>query len=386
MSVSPASLHETKKMSPFLVPTLLRLGLGVAVLAVVGCSTSPADVPPPNKPRHTGLNHSDVLGTNATRWPEQVVSGQPQGLLFRAHGSEPAHATVLCLHGIQTHAAWFAPLARELTRQGVNVIAVDRRGSGMNSGPGFLPADAESGQQLLDDLDLQMREAARLRAPVYLAGTSWASNVAAVYSLRRRDAATQPAGIIQLVPATQSFFESFFRTRVVLPLAVLFKPQGRKKVPFEPGHYQAGDKQPDAVTGQPPAPRGIDHSKVVLHHEDPRLTTLLKTDTDNQALVQAPTYRLLHAGLKLGREWSSSAQGKNLQVPMLLIVADRDQIMNNHKAWLAAERRTRAWPGQLTVKHLPEAGHGAQITAAPALAGHIARWITQEGARSAARP
>lgn len=345
----------------------MRLLLLPALLAATSCST--VKVLPPS-PQDVGVHHPLVVKNGGAEvWPAQAQPGAPRGLLFRAQGH--AHATVLCLHGIQTHAGWFAPLAGELTARGINVIAIDRRGSGMNTCT-FPPGDADSAQQLLDDLGHQMQEAARLGVPVYLAGTSWGSNVASVYVLRHQG--TQPSGLIQVVPATKSFFEPFYMTHIFAPLANLIAPEARRKAPFSPKHYQAGNLQPDVRTGLPPDPCA-GHSKAVVYHEHRELTRLLRQDTCKHVLVETPTVRLIHSGLELGHEWRTGK--KQISPPMLLIVADRDQIMNNHEAWRAAKAHTDATPHQLDIKPLHDAGHGAQITHTHQMARIISLWINQ---------
>ena len=54
-----------------------------------------------------------------------------------------ARAGLVLLHGVMSHAGWFASLREELAARGVSSIAVDRRGSGAATlSPGICDADA----------------------------------------------------------------------------------------------------------------------------------------------------------------------------------------------------------------------------------------------------
>ena len=55
-------------------------------------------------------------------------------LRWRSRQSPPS-AVVVFLHGIASHAGWFAETAADLNRQGVEVYGLDRRGSGRSGGP-----------------------------------------------------------------------------------------------------------------------------------------------------------------------------------------------------------------------------------------------------------
>lgn len=325
--------------------------------------------PQPNQ--HAGFGHELGQRYAAREWfARDAEQPAPRGLFYSAPGE--ARATVLCLHGIQTHAAWFAPLAGELTKSGIHVIAVDRRGSGMNTAKPFIKGHAEGVDELMEDLQMQIGEAQRLGAPVYLLGTSWGSNLAGAYAARRTN--PQPKGVILLVPATQSRFETrldaFFA-----PVLSFFMPRVKKGLPFKLDHYQAGAPQPpptDKVREPLEKPKDNEGSKA-----NQELAELLNNDNDKGkgVLVMKPSFRLLRTGLKLAREWREPPQKRDF--PLLLLVAERDQIMDNGPAWIAAGRNTT----NSTRKIIPGAGHGAQITHPKEIAGEILDWIAAVDSR-----
>jgi alpha-beta hydrolase superfamily lysophospholipase len=314
--------------------------------------------------RQPGKAHPLVNGTNAQEWPANADPSIPKGLLFHAQGE--ARATLLCLHGVQTHAAWFAPLARELTRGGFNVIAVDRRGSGVNAAAPFVRGHTKGSQELLDDLQKQMRVAKMMGPPVYLLGTSWGSNLAAVYVLR--DLAPQADGLILLVPATRSRFEHWFSKPLAGLISFLF-PKLTAKLPFQAVHYQAGEQQPPPQDlDQPPLKKPKDGTPWRASAD---LADQLKEDEKSGLLLTRPTYRLLYTGLALASEWKSSS--KQLTIPGLVILAGRDQIMDNAAAWRAVSQHS----SKAKLVSLEDAGHGAQITSPAEIADSISKWTRE---------
>lgn len=63
-----------------------------------------------------------------TAFPLAGVPGGQQRSRYWTASDE--RAVFLCVHGIQSHAEWFEPLAKELGGQGITSYALDRRGSG----------------------------------------------------------------------------------------------------------------------------------------------------------------------------------------------------------------------------------------------------------------
>lgn len=312
--------------------------------------------------QQAGLGHKLGREHGAREWFATGADPAPRGLFYSAPGE--ARATVLCLHGIQTHAAWFGPLARKLNEAQVHVIAVDRRGSGMNTAQPFVRGHAAGPEELMRDLQAQIVEAYKLGAPVYLLGTSWGSNLAGVYAARGTN--PQPKGVILLVPATRSRFETGGSAFLASVLGFL-TPRVKIGLPFKAEHYQAGAPQP-MPTDQEREPlkkaKGNEVSEVNVE-----LARLLEQDGNSGVLVTKPSFRLIGTGLKLASEWREPLQKRDF--PLLLLVAERDQIMDNGPAWNAAARNTIHHTRQV----IPGAGHGVQITHPNEVAKRILDWI-----------
>jgi alpha-beta hydrolase superfamily lysophospholipase len=104
--------------------------------------------------------------------------------LYWPAGSPPPWAVVIFLHGIASHAGWFAETATDLNGHGVEVYGPDRRGSGRSGGPrGHL----DRYERALDDVDhvVQLVASEHRGTPLFLAASSWAAKLAVVYAAQR---------------------------------------------------------------------------------------------------------------------------------------------------------------------------------------------------------
>jgi alpha-beta hydrolase superfamily lysophospholipase len=116
-------------------------------------------------------------------------------LRWRSERSPPS-TVVVFLHGIASHAGWFAETAADLNRHGVEVYGLDRRGSGRSGGPrGHL----DRYERALDDVEQLVRllAADHPDTPVFLAASSWAAKLGVVYAAQR---AAPLSGLLLLGP------------------------------------------------------------------------------------------------------------------------------------------------------------------------------------------
>ncbi len=211
-------------------------------------------------------------------------------------GRRPA-ASLIFLHGIASHSAWFSETAVHLADRGIAVYAPDRRGSGLSGGP---RGHVASYEQALDDLDLFRALAAKEAAPIYLAGSSWAARLAIASAARSQDGL---AGLLLLGPGL------FPRVDLSIgqKLAVLFYHRTR------PAHDLHIPLVPDDYTRNPAY---LDY-------------------------IRRDAYRLLSASSRffwethrLDRARDRLAAG--LSLPILLQIGESDQIMDTAAtcAWL----------------------------------------------------
>ena len=119
----------------------------------------------------------------------------------RVHGYAWRHsapsASLVLLHGFQSHAQWFAEAGDLLLEQGFSVYAIDRRGSG--SSP-YERGHVRRYQDWFDEVAEVVREAKseQPEAPVHLVGHCFGANVALGYVLTHRP--SDVASVAMLTP------------------------------------------------------------------------------------------------------------------------------------------------------------------------------------------
>jgi alpha-beta hydrolase superfamily lysophospholipase len=211
---------------------------------------------------------------------------------------QPA-ATLLFLHGIASHGAWFAETAVHLADRGIAVYAPDRRGSGLSGGPrGHVP----SYEQALDDLDLFRALAATEQpgAPLFLAGSSWAAKLAIAGAARSPEGL---AGLVLLGPGLFPRVDLTVGQKLAVLLAHRVRPQADLPIPLVPDDYTRN-------------PAYLEY-------------------------VRRDAYRLLTATSRLFWETGRLDRARNrlaagLNLPILLQIGDADRIMDPARtcAWL----------------------------------------------------
>lgn len=306
-----------------------------------------------------GVRHPLARSTGAEVWPSPSKAGFPAGLIWRTNVE--SRGVILCLHGIQTHSAWFGPLASELRQQGWTVIAPDRRGSGTNTKPPFRKGHTRGARELLDDLDAQMA-LARTEAggkPLLLLGTSWGSNLAGAWLASTEQ--PLPDGFIQLVPATRSQVDPNPVERLLVATMALVAKTKTREVPFAPEDYlPAGQTPPSAL----PSWKALKTDAPVVDPENGK-------HGGNGVLLTDPTFGTLQAGLTLNRR-ARRHLTSGLSVPALVIQAKGDQIMKNDASWEAFSIENR--DSGLANRVLLEGGHGIQLDDPKGVAGAISEW------------
>jgi len=136
-------------------------------------------------------------------------------------------ASLVLVHGLQSHAQWFAGAADELLARGFSVYALDRRGSG--SSPG-LRGDVERYTDWLDEVGefLRLAHAEHPDAPVHLVGHCFGANLAVGYALQ------QPATVASVVMLTPGLYvlPDYSPIEKLRILATsIARPQARFRVP-----------------------------------------------------------------------------------------------------------------------------------------------------------
>jgi alpha-beta hydrolase superfamily lysophospholipase len=205
-------------------------------------------------------------------------------------GGTPA-ASLLFVHGIASHGAWFSETAVYLADRGIAVYAPDRRGSGLSAGP---RGHVASYEQTLDDLDLfvDLIVGEQPGAPIFLAGSSWAAKLALAYAARAQQ---RLAGLLLHGPGLFSRVDLSVR----LKLDVLL-------------HHRAGG---DYGLGIPLVPEQYTRNPAYLE------------------FIRRDPYRLLTASARFFWETRRLDRARDrladsLTLPMLLQIGEHDPIMD----------------------------------------------------------
>jgi acylglycerol lipase len=232
-------------------------------------------------------------------------------------GQSPPSAVVVFLHGIASHAGWFAETAADLNRHGVEVYGLDRRGSGRSGGPrGHL----ERYERALDDVEqlVLLAAAEHPRVPLFLAASSWAAKLGVVYAAQRPGPL---AGLLLLGPGLLPRVNLSPWRRALVVAGHLVRPTARLPIPLTPELYTANPPYRDSIRG------------------------------DRLRLLEATTqfyWQTARLDRRRGRDTA------RLQLPVLLLQGEADQMMD--------VPATRRWFDGLGGRHssyraYPGAGH-----------------------------
>jgi alpha-beta hydrolase superfamily lysophospholipase len=212
---------------------------------------------------------------------------------FRPRGT-PDRGTILCLHGIQSHAGWYPRSSVRMADAGWDVRFLDRRGSGLSGGD---RGHADHWERLVNDVVAVLRAIRHERrpGPVILLGVSWGGKLAAAV-------ARLHPGLIDalalLYPGIHARVRPSFRQTLLLKLADFARIR-RRSVPIPLD-------DPALFTG--------DQARHRYLREDP-------------FSVRVATTGFLNADRHLGE--LSQTGGPEIQVPVLLMLAGRDRIIDN---------------------------------------------------------
>jgi alpha-beta hydrolase superfamily lysophospholipase len=135
----------------------------------------------------------------STETIRRLPAGDGVELAYRvfAGGDGGPRGTVVYLHGIQSHGAWYVETAAELARRGYSVYLTDRRGSGVSEGPrGHFPSTARLVDDVRGFVDLARRESGD--APSFVVGGCWGARPAIAHALEEQDGL---AGLALVCPA-----------------------------------------------------------------------------------------------------------------------------------------------------------------------------------------
>jgi alpha-beta hydrolase superfamily lysophospholipase len=251
---------------------------------------------------------ADSLSTPATPFTiETFRAGDGYEWRYRLYtpgGESRGH--VVCVHGIQSHGGWYEHSCATMARAGYTVTFIDRRGAGMNEAA---RGDATGFRRLMDDIGEYLRTlrgpaspaipglgvpASRPHRPIFLLAISWGGKLAV--AIQRRHPGLVD-GLALLCPGFFPLVRPPLWDRLGIAWSRLVEPERKFAIPLnEPGLFTAS----------------------------PRWQQFIR---DDPFALRKATARLLIESVRLDGYLRWTTRG--FTVPVLLLLAERDRIINN---------------------------------------------------------
>lgn len=260
---------------------------------------------------------------------------------------------VVALHGIQSHSGWYEYSSSRLCEVGYDVLYLDRRGSGRNFSR---CGDVSHGDRLINDVQQALLEVRRERdrvapaAPVVLLSVSWGGKLASITAARRPElvdalALLYPGLCSRVQPTT---WQSA-RLKLARKLDVRHK---RVEIPLnDPALFTAEPRWQEFIRNDPLVLREVTSGFLLAHQ-----------DLTHESLAAAP----------------------QIHCPTLLLLAGRDQIIDNDA--------TKSWARQLgtsqfTLHEYPDAQHTLEFEPQPdRFVDDLVAWLNSIGRQEDGRP
>ena len=313
---------------------MLVLSLSLAIL-LIGCAIQPV-VPPEQR---VVLAQYPAPGGVPGRL-ETFISSDEAELAYLAYTVSAAHTALIYLHGIESHAGWFALAAPQLNDHGFDVYCLDRRGSGLNrENRGLVSGYTESYETLLADIrafTLPLRERYE---QVFLVGLSWGGKLALAYGL------SQPQdidGLILITPGVRAVTDVSVWNKLKIALLSPFYPTARVTVPIQPEMFTS-------------TPLYLEY----IRNDPLRLTSA--------------TVRFFWNSHRLDRFIDRQIAGNRL--PVQLFLAGRDTIIDNEGVLQVLQQ---GWEPGLDVLWYEDQTHSIQLDAPVRLVHDMAAWIKRQ--------
>jgi lysophospholipase len=219
--------------------------------------------------------------------------------VWKGKRGQPA---VLYLHGIEGHGEWFAHTASQLNEHGLSVYVPDRRGAGLNTpSRGHL----NSYRDYLADMELLLRRIGEQHSneDIILFGNCWGAKAAALIAgkgYKSTDGKALPAlsGLLLTCPALFTRVDLKLKEKVRIATDVFSGQDAQLRefeIPIAPEMFTANRKYLDYIESDP-------------------------------LRLKAATSRFFFENFLLS--WKAVLAARSLTLPMLLILAQSDRIVN----------------------------------------------------------
>ncbi|NUP88651.1 MAG: alpha/beta fold hydrolase [Candidatus Sumerlaeia bacterium] len=270
--------------------------------------------------------------------------GQP-ALSYQAWHAEPRRSVIVRLHGIESHAGWYAETSEDLARAGHTVYFVDRRGSGRSEGA---RGDIDHWSTWLADLatvisDVRWREEVET---IHLMANCWGAKPALNFAARWPQ---RLATVTVIAPALvlRTYYTKL--EQAAIAFNYIFRPAHRRRHPVDdPGYFTRDRHRVARIAADP----------LSLRHCTDRFF-------GNTRAITNQLWRLL----------------PRLTVPVLALFGGCDQVLDLPRT---QELIRRVPPDLLTVRTYPGQWHMLEFEPErPRVMAEIAGWLAASDAQAA---
>jgi alpha-beta hydrolase superfamily lysophospholipase len=246
------------------------------------------------------------------------------------------------LHGIASHAGWFAETGEILRERGIHVFAPDRRGSGRSGGPrGHLASWEEALSDVERMIEVVQRECPGV--PIVLAASSWAAKLGPVYAVTHPE---DLAGLALIGPGLVPRVNLSLGRRLRVLFTHATRPRTQIPIPLTPELYTETKARLDYI--------GADRLRLL------NATSSFFWQTN-----------------RLDRRRARVATA--LRVPLLVLMGERDAMMDIEatRRWFAAAGST-----DKTFETVPGGGHTLDFDPDPRrYRSLLTEWVLAKSAR-----
>ena len=280
-----------------------------------------------------------VLEPSLAGEEREFLTADGSTLDYIAYTAPGADTALVYLHGIESHAGWFAQAATLLQARGYDVFCLDRRGSGINrENRGFVSGHVDQYQVLFDDIHTFIAPLRERYQRVILTGLSWGGKLATAHALAYPDDAD---ALILITPGLSALVDVSLPTKLKVLLFAQIAPKSEIASPIAPEMFTT-------------TPRYLDY-------------------------IENDPLRLTHATARF--YWQSSrldryidANITRLDKPVLLFLAGHDRIIDNAGV---LELLQRASLPQFEVIDYPDQTHSVQFDDPATLVQDMDHWLRQ---------
>jgi alpha-beta hydrolase superfamily lysophospholipase len=267
----------------------------------------------------------------------RTTDGSTLGYIaYTAPGAETA---LVYLHGIESHAGWFAQAATLLRNHGYDVFCLDRRGSGINrDNRGFVSGHVEQYQVLFDDIHAFVAPLRERYRRVVLAGLSWGGKLATAHVLAYPDDAD---ALVLITPGLRALVDLSLSSKLKVVLFSQFSPESQIASPIAPEMFTTTPRYLDYLENDP---LRLTHATARFYWQSNRLDKYINENINR------------------------------LDKPLLLFLAGRDRIIDNAGV---LELLQRTGLPQFEVIDYPEQTHSVQFDDPAMLVQDMDHWLQQ---------